>query len=68
MSTTWISIEVKAKTTWPNGKTKAVLVSNGKQEAWLPYSQIVDMGEELEVGVETSIEISERTAEEKELV
>jgi hypothetical protein len=67
MSTTWVSIEVKAKTTWPNGKTKAVLVSNGKKEAWLPYSQIVDMEQELEVGVECGIEISERTAEEKEL-
>ena len=68
MALEWINVEVKAKSTHPNGKTKAVLVTNGKNEAWLPYSAIQDMEAELEVGVETRIEVSARLLEDKGLV
>jgi hypothetical protein len=50
-NTEWIDVTVTAAT------DKAVLLSNGKDEAWIPRSQIVDVEEELRKGVATRVEI-----------
>jgi hypothetical protein len=50
-NTEWIDVTVVAAT------DKAVLLTNGKDEAWIPRSQIVDEEEDLRKGVETRVEI-----------
>jgi hypothetical protein len=49
--TEWIDVTVVAAT------DKAVLLTNGKDEAWIPRSQIVDEEETLAKGVATRVEI-----------
>jgi hypothetical protein len=49
--TEWIDVTVKAAT------DKAVLLYNGKDEAWIPRSQIVDEEETLAKGVATRVEL-----------
>lgn len=56
-----IEVEVRAET------PKALLVFDGKTEAWVPKSQILDQCEN-EMGTITSIFISEWLATEKGLV
>jgi hypothetical protein len=50
-NTEWIDVTVIAAT------DKAVLLNNGKDEAWIPRSQIVDEEEELRKGVATRVEV-----------
>jgi hypothetical protein len=50
-NTEWIDVTVIAAT------DKAVLLNNGKDEAWIPRSQIVDEEEALAKGVATRVEI-----------
>lgn len=50
-NTEWIDVSVTAET------DKAVLLNNGKDEAWIPRSQIVDEEEPLRKGVETRVEL-----------
>lgn len=49
--TEWIDVTVVAAT------EKAVLLTNGKKESWIPKSQIVDEEDALERGVATKVEI-----------
>lgn len=49
--TEWIDVMVVAAT------EKAVLLTSGKEEAWIPRSQIVDEEEPLGVGVSTKVEL-----------
>ena len=57
-----IEVEIKVKT------QKAVLVSDGKTEVWIPLSQITDYTDEIEVGESITIFISEWLATEKGLL
>lgn len=50
-NTEWIDVTVIAAT------DKAVLLNNGKDEAWIPRSQIVDEEETLAKGVATRVEL-----------
>lgn len=50
-NTEWIDVTVVADT------AKAVLLSNGKREAWIPRSQIIDEEEPLLKGTETRVEM-----------
>lgn len=50
-NTEWIDVTVIAAT------DKAVLLNNGKDEAWIPRSQIVDEEETLAKGVATRVEV-----------
>ncbi len=50
-NTEWIDVTVVAAT------DKAVLLSNGKNESWIPRSQIVDEEESLAKGVATRVEV-----------
>lgn len=65
-----IEVHVKHMTREPNGKKepRAYLVSNGKKDAWIPASAVIDSDDELEIGKHTTIEISTELAEDKELV
>jgi len=49
--TEWIDVTVIAAT------DRAVLLNNGKHEAWIPRSQIVDEEETLAKGVATRVEV-----------
>lgn len=49
--TEWIDVSVTAET------DKAVLLSNGKNEAWITRSQIIDEEDALERGVATRVEL-----------
>jgi hypothetical protein len=60
--TVWLDVEIKATT------SMALRVNNGERDAWIPRSQIIDQEDDLEIGVETRIEVAEWLAEEKELV
>lgn len=60
--TEWIDITVLQV------KDRAVHVTNGKDKAWLPKSQIVDEEETLAAGVATRIEVPVWLLEEKGLV
>lgn len=59
---TWLDVLVKVET------EKAVLLSNGSREAWVPKSQILDSEDDIGVGVETKVELPVWLAEVKELV
>lgn len=50
-NTEWIDVTVTAAT------DRAVLLNNGKDEAWIPRSQIVDEEETLAKGVATRVEL-----------
>lgn len=50
-NTEWIDVTVIAET------AKAVLLNNGKDEAWIPRSQVVDEEEPLVKGVATRVEL-----------
>ena len=58
----YIDVEVRIMT------AKAVLVNDGKRDAWLPYSQIEDGLETLEVGKHVTLLVPEWLATEKGLV
>jgi hypothetical protein len=60
-ATEWLAVEVLHKT------ARAVLVSNGKDQAWLPLASIIDSEDDLVIGAHTRIEISGRLADEKGL-
>jgi hypothetical protein len=62
MSSVEIAVDIKVKT------PKAVLVSDGKTEVWIPLSQITDYTDEIEVGKSITIFISEWLATEKGLL
>lgn len=62
VNTEWIDVTVVHMT------DAAVLVTNGKREAWLPKSEIVDEEDDLVVGVATRIEVPVWLLEAKELV
>lgn len=66
----WISVKCIAITRWPTGKKepKAYLVYNGKAQVWIPAQAVLDSETDLDVGVETKIEMSQEFAEEKGLV
>jgi hypothetical protein len=61
-NTTWIDVTVRATT------DKAVLLWNGKNEAWVPRSRLIDTEEDLERGVATRVELDVAFAEDKGLV
>ena len=61
-NTEWIDIEVIVET------ELAFKVSNGKNEAWVARSQIIDTEEDLALGVETRIELPMWFLEKAELV
>lgn len=50
-NTEWIDVTVIAAT------DRAVLLNNGKNEAWIPRSQITDEEETLAKGVATRVEL-----------
>ena len=50
-NTEWIDVTVIATT------DKAVLLNNGKDQAWIPRGQIVDEEERLAKGVATRVEM-----------
>lgn len=58
----YVDVEVRIMT------AKAALVNDGKRDAWLPYSQIEDGLETLEVGKHVTLMIPEWLATEKGLV
>ena len=58
----WIDVVVVAAT------ESAVLLSNGKDEAWVPRSQIIDEEDALDKGVATRVELPVWLAEKKGLV
>jgi hypothetical protein len=58
----WLDVEIRHLT------ASAVLVHNGDREAWIPLSQVLDHEDELEVGAEIKIEISEWIALAKDLI
>jgi hypothetical protein len=60
--TEWISVTVRAVT------ERAVLLWNGKNEAWVPRSRIIDTEADLERGVATKVELDVAFAEDKGLV
>ena len=61
--TTWVDVEVIHVT------DRAVLVSSGEEDpVWIPKSAIVDSSDDVVVGGEVEIEISEWLATEKGLV
>ena len=60
--TEWIDVTVVAAT------ESAVLLSNGKDEAWVPRSQIIDEEDALDKGVATRVELPVWLAEKKGLV
>lgn len=64
MSDIEIAVEVRAQTKWPGGERKAVLVTDGNVEEWVPWSQVNDYSEDSKGNI-TSIFIPEWIAEEK---
>jgi hypothetical protein len=60
--TVWVAVEVLAMT------SKAVYVTDGKEEVWLPLSAVVDSEDDLRIGLHTKIELSASFAETKGLV
>ena len=50
-NTEWIDVTVVAAT------NNAVLLTNGKDEAWIPRSQIVDEEDDLEIGIAIRVEL-----------
>lgn len=58
----WIDVEVVARS------AAAVLIDNGKDQAWVPLSQVVDSEDDLVPGTHTKIELPDWLAEEKGLV
>lgn len=60
--TVWLDVTIRAVT------TKAALVFNGLDEAWLPLSQIRDSEDDLKRDILTKIELPLWLAEESGLV
>jgi len=60
----YIDVEVEVR----HMTAKAALVHDGSREAWLPYSQIEDGLETLEVGKHVTLLVPEWLATEKGLV
>lgn len=58
----WIDVTVKAET------DKAVLLTNGHREAWIPRSQILDNEDDLHKAVATKVELPLWLAEKAGLV
>jgi hypothetical protein len=60
--TTWIDVEVVHTT------GQAILVSSGGSPVWIPRSAIIDSSDDILIGAEIEIEISEWLATEKGLL
>lgn len=58
----WINVTVKAET------AKAVLLTNGHREAWVPRSQVLDSEDDLQKAVVTKVELPLWMAEKAGLV
>ena len=59
--TEWIDVTVVAAT------DKAVLLNNGKNQAWIPRSQIIDEEDRLDRGTATRVELPYWLIEKTEL-
>jgi len=62
MSQVEIAVDIKVTT------DKAILVSDGSLEVWIPLSQVTDYTDEIEAGASITIFISEWLAQEKGLI
>lgn len=51
--TVWVELEVKIN----DPRREAILVNDGKQDTWIPRSQILDYEDDLDVGVHTKVEL-----------